>query len=519
MRGKTRKRKREKAFWNLALLNPRNLAREVHVYGYNFSWKSHLLLIVCSLAGISAIGIVFRLKVIYFSVVIAAVMILLPMLVLTSYKRMYEQKRFSDVVTYMEQMLYSFQKTQKVGAALLETRELFDDGMMREVIDQAIEYLQRGYAATEEGVLREALRIIEERYQCMKVRTVHELLISSEEYGGDANNSIQLVLADLEIWKRRGYKLQANKKSSHTDNMISIVVATSFCVIALYVLNGMENMYPGNAAEVSIFKTEPIQLSSLLFLIFMLYVVMKSLKNLATDWLQAELMHKTEMILDSYHAVVNYDEAKQKWKSVFGALPLFGCSAVSFLFYPKWIGVILLALGVLMLCQHKIGYRLAKKDVNDELYFALPQWLMEMALLLQHNNVQVSLAKSMDVAPAVLQEELKRLMERLSRAPDRLKSYTDFCKDFDIPEAASCMKMLHAISESGTGNASVQIANLIQRVNEMQDIADDIRNKNIAYKAKMLFSYPVVGATFKLLIDLSVGMVFMFNMLGNIGGM
>ena len=104
MRGKTRKRKREKAFWNLALLNPRNLAREVDVYGYNFSLKSHLLLIVCSLAGISAIGIVFRLKAIYFSVVIAAVMILLPMLVLTSYKRMYEQKRFSDVVTYMESL-------------------------------------------------------------------------------------------------------------------------------------------------------------------------------------------------------------------------------------------------------------------------------------------------------------------------------------------------------------------------------------------------------------------------------
>lgn len=511
--------KKKRAFGRLALLNPRNLAREVHVYGYNFSWKSHALLLMCALVGISAIGILFELKPLYFSIVIVAVMGLLPMLILTSYKRMYEQKRFSDVVTYMEQMLYSFQKTKKVSAALTETRELFDGGMMREVIDRALIYLQKGYAVTEAGVLREALQLVEERYPCMKLHTVHELLASSEEYGGDADNSIQLLLANLELWKRRGYKLQANKKNSHTDNVISIIVATGFCVIALYILDGMQNMYPGNAAEMSIFKAELIQLSSLLFLIFMLYVLIKSLKNLATDWLQTERMHKTDVILESYHKVMNYDEAREKRKSVIWATPLFVGAAVSFFAYSKWVGMLMLAFGAFMLCQHKIGYRLAKKDVNEELYFSLPQWLMEMALLLQNNNVQVSIAKSVDGAPSVLREELKLLMERLHQAPDKLKSYTDFCKEFDIPEAGSCMKVLHAISESGTGSASVQIANLIQRVNEMQDIADEIRNGTIAYKAKVIFSYPLIGCTVKLLTDLSVGMLSMFHMLGNLGGM
>lgn len=511
-------KKRRHAFWTLSLLNPKNLAREVHVYGYDFSWKSHILLIICSLIAISAVGLLFELKPLYFTVVMAAVIIALPLLILISYKRMYEQKRFSDAITYMEQMLYAFQKSGKIGTALTETRELFDTGMMRSLIDQAIEYLQRGCAKTEKGVMREALEIVENHYQCSKLHTLHELLIGGEEYGGEVQDSIQLVLANLELWKRRSYKLQAKKKASHTDNVISIAVATVFCAATLYVLRGMSDIFPGVSMNVSIFQVEIIQFSSMVFLLFMLYILLISQNTLAEDWLQADSLHKSEFVQDSYEAVLKYDEAKEKKKSILWALPLFGAAVVEFAFYSKWIGIAFLLAGAFMLSQHKIGYNLAKKDVNEELYFALPQWFMELALLLQNNNVQVALIKSVPGAPPMLTEELNQLIERLQIAPERLESYTDFCKAFDVPEAGSCMKMLHAISESGTGDISIQLANLVQRVNEMQDMADDMRNEDIAFKSKIIFSYPIFGCTVKLLIDLSVGMVFMFNMLGNMGG-
>ena len=42
--------KQKKHLWRIGLMDPRNLAKEVHVYGYNFSWKTHLSLIVCSFA-------------------------------------------------------------------------------------------------------------------------------------------------------------------------------------------------------------------------------------------------------------------------------------------------------------------------------------------------------------------------------------------------------------------------------------------------------------------------------------
>lgn len=55
-------------------------------------------------------------------------------------------------------------------------------------------------------------------YECRKIKTLHELLISAEEYGGEADDSISLLLNDVELWKRRGYLLQGEKKK-HIQTM------------------------------------------------------------------------------------------------------------------------------------------------------------------------------------------------------------------------------------------------------------------------------------------------------------
>lgn len=512
--------KKEKKLWKkLGILNPRNLEKEVHIYGYHFSWKTHALLMLGSLLGIGAVGIVFHLEPVYFTIVAAAVIVTLPFLVLAMYQRMYEQKRFSDAVTYMEQVLYAFQKTKKALSALKETREIFPPGQMRETLDGAITYLENGYAKTEKGVLREALEIIEGAYSCLKIQTVHELLASSEEYGGEIENSIFLLLEDLEIYKRRGYELQAEKKTSHADNIISIVVSTVLCAVALYVLDAMGRLFPEAALDVTIFQAPLIQASSLVFILVMLFILVKSFNKLAVNWLKESGMYRRDYILDSYRKVVAYDAKKERRKSLLLAVPFFAAAVLLFLFYRKWMAVPCALIAVFLLFQHRIGYNIASKDVTQELYLTLPQWLMNMALLLQNNNVQVSIAKSINGAPEVLREELYRLTERLEEAPDQLSSYTEFCSRFDVPETQSCMKMLHAIAESGTGSAKTQIHNLLHRVSEMQNVTDRIQDENIAFKMKMIFSYPVMAATVKLLADMTYGMVFVFQMLANMGGM
>lgn len=504
-------------FRYLSFLNPKNLAEEVQVYGYNFSWKSHLLSIVAVLLSMGAVGILFRLKAMYFTLVLLIVVFLFPTFVLLMYRQMFEQKRFADAVTYAEQILYSFQKNGKIVSALRETCEIFEDGKMRMAMEDAIAYIEEGIAKTEQGVAREALALIEDPYDCAKIHMVHRLLISSEEHGGEMDQSILLLLNDIETWKRRGYKLQADKKASHKENIISVIVATVLCMITLYSLDSMGKLFPV-AEKIDIFTVEIIQISSFVFLLFLLFVLIKSFKSLTTNWLKNEALYDTEYILSCYKKICEYDEGKEKKKSLILSILLLLAAALLFYFGMFWPGVFLVVAAVITLMSHRITRNMAEKDVNDELYMELPQWLMEIALLLQHNNVQVSIIKSIPDAPPLLQMELSLMAERLEQAPESLHSYVQFCSRFDVPEAQSCMKMLHAISESGTGNAQIQINNLVKRVQEMQEMADNIRTKEQAFKIKMLFSYPVIGATVKLLLDLTVGMFFMFSMLGNMGG-
>lgn len=512
-RGKSRFYK--KSFFRL--LNPKNLQREVHIYGYHFSWKNQLLVLVCALIGMAALSILFQLSHILTLCVLLLTILLLPVLILDTYKRMYEQKRFADVVTYIEQLMYSFQKSGKIKIALLECAEIFDAGEMKTAIDEAVSYINRGSARTEKGILREALTIIEEVYQSEKLHTAHELILHAEQDGGEIENSIVLILEDTENWKRRCYQLQAEKKQSHTDNIISILVATILCALCIYVIDYMRILFQSESV-IYIFDNSLIQATSFFFILFSMLIFKKSSHNLTNDWVGNGRFYEDAAIRKMYYEVKEYDEKKEARKSRILALPLFVAIPLVYIYGKRWICIFLLIAAGFLLVQHKAGYKLAKQDVMKAMYIAFPEWLMEMALLLQNNNVQVSIIKSREHSPAVLEMELDKLIDRIGLEPDKLSSYTCFCRDFEIPEAQSCMKMLHAISESGTGDAKVQINNLLEHINRMQNQADNLVNENISFKMRMIFSYPVFAAAIKMLIDLTVGMFVLFQLMGNVGG-
>lgn len=499
------------------LLNPKNLQREVHIYGYHFSWKNQFVVLVCALAGMAALSILFQLSYLLTVIVLLVTIVLLPVFILDTYKRMYEQKRFADVVTYIEQLMYSFQKSGKIKIALLECSECFTDGEMKTAIDEAIRYINTGISETKKGVLREALAIIEDIYQCEKMHTAHELVLHAEQDGGEVLNSIVLILEDIENWKRRCYQLQADKKQSHTDNIISILVATILCALCIYVIDYMRLLFQAESV-IYIFDNPLIQATSFLFILLAMLIFKKSSHNLTNDWVRNEKFYEDASIRKMYQEVITYNEKKEARKSLFFALPFFIAMIPVYFFGKKWMCILLLLAGGFLLLQHKVGHRLAKQDVTKAMYIAFPEWLMEMALLLQNNNVQVSIIKSREHAPAVLEVELDDLMMRIGSEPDKLGSYTCFCQDFDIPEAQSCMKMLHSISESGVGDAKVQINNLLGHIQSMQNQADCLINENISFKMRMIFSYPVFAAAVKMLIDLTVGMFILFQIMGSVGG-
>ena len=510
-----KKKQRKNGAGFFRILNPKNLQKEVHAYGYNFSWKSHLLIVLLSLIGLTAIGFLFRINIANMVIIGTTVLAVIPVLVVDMYKKMYEHKRFADVNTYLEQVLYSFQKNGKVLASLRETEECFDRGEMRTRIGEAVQYIENGQAQTEKGLLKEGLGIIEQAYQCKKMYMVHELMISTEDYGGDVEKSILIAMESLDTWKRRIYKMQNEKKQSHHDNVFSIIVATLLCAACLYVFDYMKVMFdtPG---LMDVFSTAAVQFTSTAFVIASILIYVKSSRMLTKNWLEDDGSFDEGLVRREYRDIMEYDDAKEKKRSIVWSMPFFIAAVPVYLFFSKWIAVVCVLVGGFMLIQHRVGMNIAQKDVISAMYVAFPQWLMDMALLLQNNNVQVSIEKSRENAPAVLEGELDRLSERIQENPERLTSYTDFCAGFDIPEAQSCMKMLYSISESGTGNAQEQINNLLKHIGEMQEQADKIVDENNSFRMHLIFAYPVAAAAVKMMVDMTVGMVVMFQLLGSI---
>lgn len=493
------------------LLNPKNLQKEVHTYGYNFSAKTHVLILFLTLLGMIAIGLLFRIGVTGMVIIGVAALLMIPLLVIDMYKRMYQHKRFEDVLTYMEQMLYSFQKSGKILASLRETAECFNGGEMRDAIDKAINYIEDGRVQTDDGLLKEGLSFIEQKYSCTKLFMVHELMLSAEEYGGDFDRSLTMVLQDLDVWKRRVYRLQQEKKVTHTDNVLSILMCTALCAVSLYVIDYMKVMFNTDAL-MDIFKNVVVQCTSVVFILVCMYVFLKSNRSLTRNWLSDHDTAEDDKIKKAYDDVKNYDEKKEFKLSVLLAAPFFIAAVPVYMFFSKILGIACIVVGGFLSMQHKIGINLARTDVVNAMYVAFPQWLMDMALLLQNNNVQVSIEKSKDNAPAVLEKELEALQERIQEDPEKLTSYTQFCAGFDIPESQSSMKMLYSISEAGVGSAQEQITNLLKNISEMQEQADKVQDENASFKMKLIFNYPAAAAATKMMIDMIIGMVVMFQL-------
>ena len=209
--------------------------------------------------------------------------------------------------------------------------------------------------------------------------------------------------------------------------------------------------------------------------------------------------------------ICDYNGKKEAKKSLIFASAAFGMAVLAYLVRFPVGAAAAVVVGMLLLNQHKIGYRIAYDKVVREINRVFPGWLMEMALLLQGNNVQVSIEKTIGHAPVILREDLQRLSDRLKRTPDAIEPYLDFLGMFGLSAVLSSMKMLYAISESGNGDAQSQIRILVQRNSKMMDKAEKLSNEKSLAGINGIFYLPQVSVSLQTVANM---VVFMLMFLG-----
>ena len=412
-----------------------------------------------------------------------------------------EVKRLTDAQIYMEQLLYGFNRQGKLLTALQEVMPLFPKGTMHEALQRAVNTIL--YDLKEEDSLQSGIAIIEEAYQNERLYTIHRFLYKVEMLGGDYEGIITLLLKDLSGWRIRMDRYQKKCKRARSNVLIAIGIALLICMITNYIL----------PSKVGIANNRISMIATVCLMVILLGTYTRMDKKLAVNWLQYGYCPESETQERRYERFLSYNQKKEKTISILLAtIPIFiGLYAIR---QADWvITVICTFLIILLLNQHKIGHYLLKKNLAKELEKAFPQWLMELSLLLQVDNVQVAITKTIQRAPSILRPALREFQDGISKNPESVTPYLDFLKEFSLPQIQSAMKMLYSISAGNSGSEQEQLEELIVRNQQLMNRSEALMDEDSLSGMYLLFLLPAVAGAMKLLCDMTV---FLLTFLGQV---
>ena len=475
-------------------LRYRNLTQELAKYGYEYTPKKALFAYGMIVLVAAIFGLLYKLELPYIAAIGIIGLVFSPMVILQTMKGRYHTTMFSLANNYMEQFLYSFKRNGTVLNALLETATIFDEGIFHEVLERAIEHIQ--YTTDSEDPEREALDIVGEFFHCERIDAIHFFVIGAQRRGGDAGGSILLLAKNRAMWAERVMNLQKEFQIVKRNIMIALVATMLICILPLYLLGG----------DLDISSIPLCQISAVVLIGICMLIYVKADKKLCRSWIEKEV--DSTGMGKKYLQVRDYDEVKEaKSSQKMAIIPVI--LFIGAFIYFKNIAVLVAGVVVVLffLNQHKIGHSLAIKKVAREIEKQFPNWLMEVALLLQTDNVQMAIRKSMDSAPEVLVYALEDLIYQLEEDPNAIEPYHRFLKEYRNPDVQSAMKMLYALSSGNAGDVTKQVEELIDRNNAMMDKAEKLEQEDKIAGMKVYILLPSLLASFKLMVDMALLLV------------
>jgi hypothetical protein len=475
-------------------LRYRNMTQELAKYGYEYTPKKALYAYGTVVLMAAIFGLIYKLELPYIAAIGITGVVFSPMVILQAMKGRYHTTMFSMANNYMEQFLYSFKRNGTVLNALLETATIFDEAIFHEVLDKAIGHIQ--YTTDSEDPEREALDIVGEFFRCERIDAIHAYVIGAQRRGGDAGGSIALLAKNRAMWADRVMNLQKEFQIVKRNIIIALVAIILICILPLYLLGG----------DLDISAIPLCQISAVVLIGICMLIYVKADKKLCRSWIEKEV--DSTGMGKKYIQVRDYDEAKEgKSSQRMAIIPVI--LFIGALIYFKNIAILVAGVVVVLffLNQHKIGHNLAMKKVAREIEKQFPNWLMEVALLLQTDNVQMAIRKSMDSAPEVLVYALEDLIYQLEEDPNAIEPYHRFLKEYRNPDVQSAMKMLYALSSGNAGDVTKQVEELIDRNNAMMDKAEKLEQEDKIAGMKVYILLPSLLASFKLMVDMALLLV------------
>ena len=159
-------------------------------------------------------------------------------------------------------------------------------------------------------------------------------------------------------------------------------------------------------------------------------------------------------------------------------LMIFGLTTAMFVLVLALAGqlslVYSLAAVVLGYLMYKDSYNKLKKYYKrnlNNINQMLPYYLKSLEILVQHYTVPVAIAKSINTAPYVFQEGLKRLIQRIDDGDSSVDPYMEFANTYPVRDSMRMMRLLYRLGLGSQESKQEQLALFARNVSVLQSKA------------------------------------------------
>ena len=420
---------------------------------------------ICIIAIVVGIAFAYKLELPIVIAIGVITTLLMPMLYKEEKKKSYYKKKFEDLISYMEQMCYSFKKSGKIRPSLIDAQKI-SDGEMKEIIEEVIVNID---SKMNEDIYEQALKILEEEYYCKRLISLHEFIIRIEKQGGEFEEYINIILSDIKEWSDRTELFRRDIDRIRRNVLISIGATLLTCGFMAYLIP-KEYSFTGNIVY---------QISSMIIILIMLVIYIFVYKKLNIDWLKEESFLNPEMVDKYYDLIMKSQNEKIKF-------------------------------------MDKLSINKVKKRMRREISKVFPDWLRQVALNLQQQTVQSSIENSYDDAPYILKRPIRHLLIDFEEYPIGIEPYDNFLQELDMPEIQSSLKMFYCINELSKEETYKQTNAIIDRNNKMLKQAEEMKNKDRIGLAGTLSAGPMMVGVVKIIIDMVLMILVFTSALGNV---
>lgn len=379
-------------------------------------------------------------------------------------------ERFKSLITYMEQMMYSFKKQPKIIPALRDAQKV-STGEMKEVIEEVITAIDAGMS---ENIYKDALMIIQDEFPCKRVKSLHEFLIKLEQHGGVYESYLDILLEDIRQWSDATLMFIKDVGRAKRNVLISIFSTMITCGFMAYLVPSEYH-----------FSSHPAyQICSTIVIVLMMGAYLIVTKKLNFNWISEKSALSEKMIIKYYFLV-------EKAYEDYGSLKFL----------------------------EKISYKKAKKRLEREIAKEFPDWIRDVAINLQNDTVQSAIENSYETAPFVLKRPIRKLLIDFEKYPVGIEPYDNLLKEFDLEDITSSVKMFYSINELGADESQQQLNSIIERNNKLMRQAEEMKNKDSIGMASMYSALPMLIGVVKIMVDMVLMiLVFTTSLSGVING-